>query len=118
PLSPDITLEALVRNYILPLGLRCFPVVVDGAIQGVVSVPLIKKVPEESWPMVTVRAVTLPLEQVGYVRPADSLWMALNRMTSEQREQLPVSDGDGQFVGVLTYDQVMRFIQQHSRLRI
>ncbi len=118
PLSPDITLEALVRNYILPLGLRCFPVVVDGAIQGVVSVPLIKKVPEESWPMVTVRAVTLPLEQVGYVRPADSLWMALNKMTSEQREQLPVSDGDGEFVGVLTYDQVMRFIQQHSRLRI
>jgi Zn-dependent protease len=117
PLSPDTTLERLVRNYILPLGLRCFPVVEQGEIQGLVSLPLVRKVPESNWNQVTARAVMYPLDQVSAVSPNDHLWDALSKMTAEGVEQFPVIS-DGELAGVLTHDNVIRFLREHSRVEV
>ena len=117
PLAPNMTLDALVSDYIMPLGFRCFPVVSDGKTQGIVSLPLVRKVPEASWPQVTVRAVMYPLDRVDSLHPEDDLWKSLENMTSGRIEQLPVSE-DGQFLGILTHDDILGFIRRNSRIRI
>lgn len=117
PLSPDTTLQTLVSGYILPLGMRCFPVVSDGEIQGIISLPLVRKVPEANWGQVTARAVMFPMDEVDALTPGDELWKALQTMTTAEAEQLPVLDA-GAFIGVLTHDDILRFIRDHSRLPV
>ena len=117
PLAPNMTLDTLVRDYIVPLGFGCFPVVSEGTTQGIVSLPLVRKVPEASWPQVTVRAVMFPLDRVESLSPGDNLWKAMTKMSAGKMEQLPVTE-HGQFLGILTHDDILAFIQRNSRIRI
>jgi len=117
PLSPDMTIDALVRNQIMPLGLRCFPVVSGGVTQGIVSLPLVRQVPQAHWPQVTVRAVMVPLDDVRILSPDDSLWQALEKIRAERVDQLPVAE-NGRLTGMLTQDAILAFIHRHGIIRV
>lgn len=117
PLSPDITVEALVRNYVMPLGRRCFPVISEGKTWGIVSLPLIQQVPQTHWSQVTARAVMVPLEDMHILSPDDGLWTALQKMRADRVDQLPVAE-KGQFVGMLTHDAILAFIGQRGIIHI
>lgn len=116
PLSPDVTVDTLVRHYIMRLGRRCFPVVSGGKTLGVVSLPLIQQVAQEHWPLVTARAVMVPVEDMHILSPNDRLWSALEKMRTDRVDQLLVAE-NGLFVGMLSYADILAFIRQRGIVR-
>lgn len=113
--SPDVSVDELVHEYILPTSRRCFPVVEDGHVQGIVTLHHVKEVPRERWTSTTVGKAMTPFDQLQKVNPDEGLYDALRRMATEDVNQLPVVD-DGQFLGMVSRDTVLTFIQTRTEL--
>jgi Zn-dependent protease len=112
-----LTLEELVHDYILYTSRRCFPVVNDEHILGIVTLHDVKKVPKERWHSTVVSEIMIPLEQLQTVHPEDGLFDVLERMTREDVNQLPVIDY-GKLVGMVARDNVLAFIHARNELGV
>jgi Zn-dependent protease len=117
PLSPTMLLDELVREHILGTGRRCFPVVEDGQLRGLLTLHNIKGVPQVRWTAVTVEQVMTPLDELKAVGPDSGLWPAMQEMTEEGVNQLPVIEG-GQLVGMLGRDNLLGFIRVRAELGV
>ncbi len=116
-LAPSLTLEALVNDHILATGRRCFPVVEGDALQGLLTIHNVKEVPREQWATTTVRAAMIPADKLKTVPPDQGLWPALQEMTAEGVNQLPVME-NRRLVGVLARDNVLSFIRTRAELGV
>jgi Zn-dependent protease/CBS domain-containing protein len=58
--SPGLTIEQLVNEHILASGRRCFPVVVDGRVLGMITLHNIKEIPRNQWHIKTVKEAMTP----------------------------------------------------------
>jgi len=115
PLPPTVPLDELVRGHLLATGQRCFAIVQNSQLTGLLTLHNIKKVPQGRWATVTVGQVMTPLAQLKVVRPDDGLWSAMQEMTEEGVNQLPVMEG-GRLVGMLGRDNLVGFIRVHAEL--
>ncbi|MFQ6041327.1 MAG: site-2 protease family protein [Candidatus Poribacteria bacterium] len=113
----QLTLEELVNNYILYTGRRCFPVVDEGSVLGIVTLHNVKAISKERWHSTTVSEIMTPLEKLQTVHPDDGLFDVLERMTHEDVNQLPVIDY-GKLVGMVARDNVLAFIHTRTELGI
>lgn len=116
-ISPGVSVDELVHKYILPTSRRCFPVVDDGRVLGIVTLHHVKEVPRDRWTSITVGKAMTPFDQLKKVRPEDGLFNVLQQMITEDVNQLPVVD-DGQFLGMVSRDTVLAFIQTRTELGI
>lgn len=113
--EPDMMLAAVVDQKVLPSGRRCFPVVSDGALRGLLTLHRIKEVPRDRWAMTRVADVMIDRDALKTVRPTDPLSEVLERMANADINQFPVMD-DGRFVGVVARDSLLKFIALRSEL--
>jgi CBS domain-containing protein len=115
-----LTIDQLVNDYILHTSRRCFPVVDDGHVWGLVTLHHVKEVAKEDWATATVGEVMTPFEQLKKVNPNDELLDVFQRMNSEDVNQLPVVEDqeDGEFLGMVARDNVMAFIHARSELGV
>ena len=113
----NLMLEELVHDYILHTGRRCFPVVDEERVLGIVTLHDVKEIPKERWNSTTVSEIMTPLEQLQTVHPDDGLFDVLERMTREDVNQLPVIDY-GKLVGMVARDNVLSFIHTRTELGI
>ncbi|MFQ6058915.1 MAG: site-2 protease family protein [Anaerolineae bacterium] len=114
-IARGLTLDALVDQVVLPSGRRCFPVMEDDQVFGLLTLHLIKKVPRERWATSRVEDVMIPLAQLKWVRPDDELTTILDRMTAEDINQFPVMDA-GRLLGMVARDNVLAFIRTRAEL--
>jgi len=112
---PLLTLEELVDNYILSSGRRCFPVVEGKRALGLITLHNIKQVPRELRSRTTLREVMTPLDKLKWVGPGEDLSTALQLMTSEDVNQLPVVDG-ADIVGMVARENLLAFIHTRAEL--
>jgi len=112
---PSITIEQLVQHYILNTGRRCFPVVHDSTVLGIVTMHDIKLIPRNRWATTTVGEVMTPLEKLKSVRPDDDLSYAMRIMTAGDINQLPVVEG-GKVIGMVARDRLLDFIDTRAEL--
>ncbi len=115
--SPGLTIERLVNEYVLPAGARCFPVVQGSLVRGLLTIHNIKGVPQGRWGTTTVEQVMTPLDGLKRVGPEEELWAAMQNMTADGVNQLPVMD-DGQLLGMLGRDNIVSFIRIKGELGI
>ena len=115
--SPDVSVDELVHEYILHTSRRCFPVVDGGRVQGIVTLHHVKEVPRNRWATTTVGEAMTPFDRLKKARPDDGLFDVLQQMTEEDVNQLPVVD-DGQFLGMVARDSVLAFIQARTELGV
>jgi len=113
----NLTLEELVHGYILHTGRRCFPVVDEELVLGIVTLHNVKEIPRERWHSTTVNEIMTPLEQLQTAHPDDELSDVLEQMTHEDVNQLPVIDY-GKLVGMVARDNVLAFIHTRTELGI
>jgi len=113
--SDDLTVEALVRDYILGQGRRSLPVMQQGRYAGLVTVHSVRAVQREKWQTTRVGDAMIPADKVYGVTPAASLSSAIGKMAREGVHQLVVLD-DGRLVGMLARDAVLEFIRTHAEL--
>jgi Zn-dependent protease/predicted transcriptional regulator len=115
--GPDVTLDRLVTEHMLPKGARCFPVVEGGSVRGLLTLHNIKGVAQNRWSMTTVGQVMTPLDGLKRVSPEEGLWTAMRNMTEEGVNQLPVMD-DGRLLGMLRRDNIVSFIRLKGELGV
>ncbi len=112
-----LTLDRLVSEHMLRTGARCFPVIEGGTLRGLLTLHNIKGVSQDRWATTTVDQVMTRVEELKRVGPDEELWTAMQNMTEEGVNQLPVMD-DGQLLGMLGRDNVLSFIRIKGELGI
>jgi Zn-dependent protease len=111
-LAPDVTLEQLVHDHILTTGRRYFPVARDGRIEGMLTLHHVKGIPNERWATTTAEQAMTPLAQLRIAHASDGLSNAMEEMTADGVNQLPVIDAaNGELAGVLARDNVLTFVR-------
>jgi Zn-dependent protease/predicted transcriptional regulator len=116
-IPPDITIEKLVNEHLLPLGRRCFLVAIDGKVQGLVTLQDIKAVLRAEWPTKQVSQIMKPIEKLKWVRPDEDLGTVMRVLTEEDINQLPVMQ-EGNIVGMVARDNLLNFINVRNNLGI
>jgi Zn-dependent protease/CBS domain-containing protein len=115
--SLNASLKDLVYRYVLGTGRRCFLVVADTRLLGLVTLQEIKQVPQEEWETTTVEKVMVPSHRLRVVTPQDSAMVALQIMDEQDVAQLPVVD-DGRVVGLVGRDGILRLMRARAELGI
>ncbi len=110
----DISLEDYGHE-ILRTGRRCHLVVADGELMGLMTVHALSRVPREEWATTSVQAVMLPREKIHWTMPEEPVLSLLERMQSEDINQMPVVAA-GHVVGLVTRESILRVIQTRAEL--
>lgn len=110
-----VSLQDLVDEYVLRTGRRCFIVVQNGALSGLITTNEIKAVDRESWPRTSVQSVMRPISQLRTVSPETPATQALELMGREDMNQLPVIS-NGHLEGVITRGHVLSFLSAQAEL--
>jgi len=112
---PQLTLDVLVEQYLLRGARRCFTVARGDSILGLLTIHNVRAVPRQQWRTTHVSDVLTPLEKLRVVTPETALWNALQEMTVEGVNQLPVLEDD-KLVGMISRDSLLTFIRNKSEL--
>ncbi|MGZ4900694.1 MAG: site-2 protease family protein [Candidatus Angelobacter sp.] len=110
-----ISLQDFVDEYVLRSGRRCFIVVQNNSLAGLVTSNEVKKVPREEWPQTSVQSVMVPLKQLHVVSPETPAVQALELLTKQDINQMPVVS-DGHLIGIFSRGLVIRYLQAHAEL--
>lgn len=106
----NISLQQLVDEYILPLGIRSIPVVQGDQLVGLITLSDIRHVPREQWSQTPVGYAMIPLDRLHAVQPQQGLNEVLPLMAGNDVNQLPVVD-NGRLAGMLSRDAILRYVE-------
>lgn len=106
----NISLQRLVDEYFLPLGLRSALVTQVDRLAGLITLSDIRHVPREEWGQTPVGHAMIPHERLHIVSPQQSLNDVLPLMAGRDVNQLPVVQ-DERLVGVLSRDAIVRYLE-------
>ena len=114
---PGATLARVIDGTFLARNARAGVVEQDGRLVGLVTLGDVAHVPPERWAETRVEAVMTPSARLVSVTPDDGVLPALERMQGGSFNQLPVV-ADGHIVGLLTRDDLLRFVQLRAALHL
>jgi Zn-dependent protease len=112
----NLTIQEFVDEMLLRTGRRCFLVVRNGQVVGLVTPHEIKHMDRTQWPVVRLSAVMRPLEKARTVTSETSLLRALEIMGQDDLNQLPVLSG-GQVKGVLSRENILDYLRTRMELQ-
>ena len=113
----NISLQKLVNEYFLPLGLRSVLVTQADQLAGLITLSDIRHIPREDWERVPVGHAMIPRERLHIVSPQQSLNDVLPLMAGRDVNQLPVLQDD-RLVGVLSRDAIVRYLEVRRSLGV
>ena len=109
----DMSIGDALHEYFLRYRYDWFPVVDDaGRFVGIVDRERAERIPEDRQPVFTVREILRSEEDNLRVRSDDPLEALLGRQALMRLGALMAVDDDGRLLGVVTWDQVRRALQQ------
>ncbi len=109
-------LQTFVDSYLLRTGQRCFVVVDDGYMAGLLTPHEVRAVDRARWAGTPVREIMRPVQRIHAVNPQTPLAEALEIMGREDVNQLPVVQ-DGRLEGILSRGNILRVLQTRSELQ-
>lgn len=86
----NLNVQNFVEGRLLPTGDRCFMVLDNTGLAGLVTPKEVKNLERARWPYMTVYDIMRPIEEVRTVKPEMPLKAALEIMSRENLNQLPV----------------------------
>jgi CBS domain-containing protein len=98
-------------------GQRCFIVVDNGAIAGLITPSEVKETPRERWTKTTVAEVMRPFRQLKTVAPDTPVTEALEIIGRDDVNQLPVTS-NGHLEGVISRGHIVRLLQTRAELNM
>ena len=108
--SPSLTIDKLVEDYIYQHHFKMFPVVDNnGKLGGCVTTKEVKEVPREEWGNKTVRDIASPCTEQNTIHGEDDAMKALSRMNQTGSSRLMVVN-DSQLAGVIALKDMMKFL--------
>ena len=115
--SPAMSVQEFVHEQLLRTGGRCFLVVQDGRLLGLVTPNEVRTVEPQAWPCTSVRDVMRSADKVHCVSPDMPAMEALETMGREDVNQLPVMS-DGRIQGVVSRAHVLQVLRARAELKL
>ncbi len=112
---PDITVDELVKRYVLPTGQRFFLVADEGGAKGILTMRNIKSVPQVRWDTTQVEKIMLPINRLKAARPEQDVLSIAEEMNENDINQIPVVS-EGKVIGLITRENLIRFMRTRSEL--
>jgi Zn-dependent protease/predicted transcriptional regulator len=112
----NLNLQLFVDETLLRTGNRCFIVLDNSGFAGLVTPHEIKEIDRARWPYTTLFDIMRPLEEIRTVTPKTPLKEALEIMSSQDLNQLPVVS-NRHVDGVLTRAQVLNYLHTRTELQ-
>jgi Zn-dependent protease/CBS domain-containing protein len=106
----NLTLQKLVDDHVFSGGGRSFVVSRGDQSVGLLTLHGLKDVPREQWSTTMAEQAMVPLAQVKTTNAKAELWTALEQMSRDGVNQLPVMS-DGRIVGMLSREDLLTFLQ-------
>ncbi len=116
-LDGNENVEHFVHNELLRTGRRCFVVLQNGEIAGLVTPHEVKAIDRVRWPYTTIFDIMRPLEDLHTVPPEMPLKNALEIMGKEDLNQLPVVR-NGRLAGILSRANILEYLRTRTDLKI
>jgi CBS domain-containing protein len=110
-------LQTFVEENLLRTGQRCFIVVDNGTIAGLVTPSEVKPIPRERWAKTTVAEVMRPLQQLKTIARDAPVTEALEIIGRDDVNQLPVTS-NGHLEGVISRGHIVRLLQTRAELNM
>lgn len=107
-----ISLSSFVEDHVMRHDQRCFPVMRDGQLEGLVCIEDLRRVPRDDWASTPVREVMTPAGDLATVEPEADAHEALTELGRRDVDQLPVVD-HGELVGLVRRKDLIRWIALH-----
>lgn len=104
-----------IAQEVLRTGKRCFLVVDDGHVAGLLTPLEVRTVDRERWPSTPAGEAMRPLEQLHQIAAEAPVTEALDVLGREDVNQLPVVD-HGRLRGVISRDQIVRLLSARAEL--
>ncbi|HEK86079.1 MAG: M50 family metallopeptidase [Candidatus Saccharicenans sp.] len=114
-IEPDLSVDALVHDYVLKKRERVFLVKKGEEFIGLVCLEDIKKFPRERWPELKVADIMTPKEKIISVSTEATGDQILSSLASFEVNQLPVLDS-GQVVGLIYRNDLLKTLQLRIEL--
>jgi Zn-dependent protease/predicted transcriptional regulator len=114
---PDITINQLVHEHVLPKGHHLFLVTKGERLKGMLTLQNIKSVPQSKWTTTTVEKIMLPAERLKAVSPDQDGLSVVEQMDENELNQMPVAS-EGRIIGLVTRDNLLRFLRARTELGI
>jgi len=114
---PNITVRELVQGYILTGGHHVFMVADEGRLVGILTLDNIKSVSQPSWEVTQVREIMTPADKLKVAYPDQDALSILGQMEADDINQMPVVSG-GRVIGLITRDNLIRFLHVRSKLGV
>jgi Zn-dependent protease/CBS domain-containing protein len=112
----SLNLETFVNQYLMRTGRRCFLIMDDGHLAGLVTPTEVKAVDRSRWLFTRLDDIMKRVDRLRSVEPDMPLTEALEIMGREDVNQLPVLK-DGWFQGVISRGNIVRVLQAHQELQ-
>jgi CBS domain-containing protein len=107
--SPEISLDTLVQDFVYRHHHKMFPVVSEGDLKGCVTTREVKKVPQDQWKTQKVSDVMSQCDRQNTISPESDAMDALSRMNRHQISRLIVSH-DSRLIGIVALKDLLRFL--------
>lgn len=116
-IARDISLEEYGHE-VLRTGRRCHLVADGENLRGLMTVNALNLVPRDEWNMTSVQAAMLPLDRVRWAAPEEPVLHVLDRMQTEDINQMPVLQAEPtpHVVGMVSRDSILRVIQARAEI--
>jgi Zn-dependent protease/predicted transcriptional regulator len=111
----DLNLRQFVDSMLLRTGRRCFIVIEDDHMVGMVTPHQLKEIPQEEWGRLQLRDVMIPTACLHAVTTDTPASAALDLMGREDVNQVPVLE-DGHLAGMLTRAHMLQVLQSRAEL--
>ena len=113
--TPTITIEELVENFVYMYYYKMFPVVEHGRLLGCITVERLKDIPRDRWDNTTVGEVFDPCSDKNTIPPDADAMELMTRMQSNGISRVMVVDGE-RLVGIIAMKDLMRFLSLKMEL--
>ncbi len=108
-------LQEFVDEQLLKTGRRCFLVVDDHGVAGLITPHEVRTIERSRWPFVTVREAMRPVSAIHSLSPDVPAMQALELMGRQDVNQLPIVV-DGQLRGIVSRGHLLQVIHSRSEL--
>ena len=116
PLIPsDFTISRLVEEYVFTKGCSLFLITDEEGVKGILTLNDIKAVAQQNWEGTLVGEIMTPVERVKVTHPDQDALSILEEMDENDINQMAVVN-EGRVIGLITRDNLMRFLRIHSEL--
>ena len=110
-------LQTFVEDFLLRTGRRCFIVVENDVVAGIITAHEIKEIEPSLRPYKTVSDAMVPIHQLRTVTADTPVTEVLETMGRDDLNQLPVVS-NGRLEGVISRGQVLRYLQTRMELHV